>query len=263
MKKAAGCSFSLSRSGKALPCSTAAGPLPACPRLPAGPAPNRHPGRPLRRPGPDPGSSSGSPGAGRWSDSARTAVPLRLRPVSIRQMPAPISSQPPSRGRREGTKARAARTAGAPQTSRNGMCACGSPQAGEENSCVGLFRPGSVLPYPERRSFIPFRSSPFPSSRRRLPGQRTLIRAYPARAPAPARARFAAARIARLIARARPRANRTPDTLLLSALQGVFFAPAPTRTTRRPRECRFLPAVLLYHKPLKVKHQNTKKFIWP
>ena len=58
--------------GRCIACPTGNGP--GLPHWPPGPAPNRHPERPLRHPGPDPGSSSGSPGAGRRSGPARTAA---------------------------------------------------------------------------------------------------------------------------------------------------------------------------------------------
>ena len=64
----------------------------------------------------------------------------------------------------------------------------------------------SVPLHPECRSFIPFRSTPFHSSAAGSPVRRDPnSRVSCAPAPAPAGARFAAARIARLIARARPR----------------------------------------------------------
>ncbi len=68
-----------------------------------------------------------------------------------------------------------------------------------------------------------------PSSRRwRGPCGEALIRAYPARAPAPAGARIAAARFARLIAPARPCARPERRAHVSRRLPGVFFAPART-----------------------------------
>ena len=88
-------------------------------------------------------------------------------------------------------------------------------------------RRSPVLPHPACRSFIPFRSIPFrPPRRRFVTCSGTLIRAYPARAPAPAGARFAAARFARLIARARATPERR--THLSRRLHRGFFAPART-----------------------------------
>ena len=93
----------------------------------------------------------------------------------------------------------------------------------------------SVPLQPACRPFTSFRSTSFHSFRRPAPRSgRTLIRAYPACAPVPARARFAAARIARLIARARPRASEPGRRTHLSRqLLTGFFAPAPARKTKR------------------------------
>ena len=72
----------------------------------------------------------------------------------------------------------------------------------------------------------------------------TLIRAYPARAPAPVGAQTAPARFARLIARARPGANRTQDATRLSAESGSFRT-GPARAGSGPRMP--LPSDPSYH----------------
>ena len=90
----------------------------------------------------------------------------------------------------------------------------------------------------------PFEPSSFHRSRSRFPrGGGTLIRAYPARAPAPVGARFAPARFARLIARACPgaRAGRRAH-LARWPNRRPFFAPARTGKAMRPRaDAAFLP----------------------
>ncbi len=70
-----------------------------------------------------------------------------------------------------------------------------------------------------------------------LPGGGTLIRAYPARAPAPAGARFAAARFVRLIAPARARARakaRAQDTPVPSPSRAFSRAAANGCSLRMP-----------------------------
>ena len=104
------------------------------------------------------------------------------------------------------------------------MCESGSPPGGR-----GVFRaacppPRSpVRPHPACRSFIPFRSTPFPLS---PPGAAGPLFARNARP----RARVSApARFARLIARARPRARTGRRTHLACRLNRGLFAPVPTR----------------------------------
>ena len=76
-------------------------------------------------------------------------------------------------------------------------------------------------------SFHSVPSAPSPAG----PCGGTLIRAYPARAPAPAGARFAPARFARLIARVRLRARaQAQGALCPLAESGAFFAPARNRS---------------------------------
>ena len=99
-----------------------------------------------------------------------------------------------------------------------------------EVSCFVMLRrasgPVAPRPYPACRSSITFRSLPFRSPAGRLPARRDPDSRV-SRAPAPARprARFAAARFARLIAPARE--GQTQDTPTPSASQGVS---APART---------------------------------
>ena len=82
---------------------------------------------------------------------------------------------------------------------------------------------GMGLPF--QSVFVPFFPPPA------APGDGTLIRAYPARAPAPVGARFAAARIARLIARARKARHRAHVS---RPFRGSFFAPARNRSEAPP-----------------------------
>ena len=95
-------------------------------------------------------------------------------------------------------------------------------------------RRSSVLPHPACRSFIPFRSTPFrPPRRRFVPCGGTLIRAYPARAPAPAGARVGAGAV-RAPDCPRPRDARTQDAPVPSAPQGLFGAGAHRSGLRTP-----------------------------
>ena len=55
--------------------------------------------------------------------------------------------------------------------------------------------------------------------------------------------------------------ERASAAEMLAAVRRDSASPTQTRRTRRPRECRFLPMSLLYHKPPEIKHQNTQKFI--
>ncbi len=98
----------------------------------------------------------------------------------------------------------------------------------------------NVVPSSRFVPLVPF--APPPAG----PRDGTLIRAYPARAPAPVGARFAPARFARLIARVRLRARakrrahfaRWPN-------QGPFRAGA-NREARRRRECRLVSRPLIW-----------------
>ncbi len=104
------------------------------------------------------------------------------------------------------------------------------------------FRRNSVPPHPECRSLIPFCSTSFPPSHRRLsPSGGTLIRAYPARPRLRAPARFAAARIARLIARARRRARGRRSAHLSCRLPRSFSRRRLERSEAAPREGRSIP----------------------
>ena len=109
-------------------------------------------------------------------------------------------------------------------------------------SCSGALRRlcpprrSFVRPCPACRSSMAFRSAPFRSPRRRRPGRAGPFFARIACAPvsARARARFAPARFARLIARARRKAH------LSRAFLRAFFAPARTGRRSGPAGCRFL-----------------------
>ena len=92
------------------------------------------------------------------------------------------------------------------------------------------------MSFPHRVSFhsVPSRSSCRPAAQ----SGGTLIRAYPARAPAPGGACFAPARFVRLIARMRSRASRTH--LACWPNRGLFRAGA-NGGTKRPRERRSFP----------------------
>ena len=70
----------------------------------------------------------------------------------------------------------------------------------------------------------------------------TLIRAYPARAPAPVAARFAPARFARLIARMRLRARAGRRAHLARWPNRGLFRAGANGETKRTRGCCFLPA---------------------
>ncbi len=172
---------------------------------------------PLCHPGPDPGSSRGFPDrchrwrAGATAGSGATAV---LDPGS-------------GAGVTKGRSGRQVGPVGVPDASRDEMCACGSLQAGEEGSSV---LPACPKPYPSAsrmlfthpvsfHSVAFFPPPGFPE--RRDPDSRVSC------APAPARAgaRIAAARFARLIARASRRAH-----LSRAFLRGFF---APARTAKR------------------------------
>ena len=89
----------------------------------------------------------------------------------------------------------------------------------------------------------------------------TLICAYPARAPAPLGARFAPARFARLIARARPRA-RTGHRAHPACWpnRGLFCAGANREGRAAPRGCRFLPPAPYCHWPSGNQVSSTKYF---
>ena len=91
-------------------------------------------------------------------------------------------------------------------------------------------------------------------------GGGTLIRAYPARAPAPLGARFAPARFARLIARARSctRAGRRAPPLL--AESGAFSRRREPGREAAPRGCRFLPPAPYCHWPSGNQVSSTKYF---
>ena len=91
----------------------------------------------------------------------------------------------------------------------------------------GFERPARsrIRQHPACRRSIPFHSAPFRSYRRPVARSGgTLIRAYPARACAGAGARIAAARFARLIARARPRATPERKAHLSCQLHKGFFS---------------------------------------
>ena len=101
--------------------------------------------------------------------------------------------------------------------------ACPGMGSGYSIPFPGLCIFGMGLPF--QSVFVPFFPPPA------APGDGTLIRAYPARAPAPVGARFAAARIARLIARARKARHRAHVS---RPFRGSFFAPARNRSEAPP-----------------------------
>ena len=93
-------------------------------------------------------------------------------------------------------------------------------------SCMSVLHPVSF-------HSLPFSPPPCPCGG-------TLIRAYPARAPAPGGARFAAARFARLIARMRLRARAGRRAHLARCLNRGLFRAGANGETKRTRGCRFL-----------------------
>ncbi len=108
---------------------------------------------PTVAPAPEPGPSLGSRGnfSGRSRSSPAAAAaptPPSFQFAAFRAASGVRAGSPPSRGRRVGAKARATRTAGAPQTSRNEICACGRPPSRGPASVLAAT--SAVEPAPHR-----------------------------------------------------------------------------------------------------------------